>query len=196
MLFTVKEDLALIRELKINVNQLMFVKMLVRDFSKSEREWAKESYAMSLEFQHLCPLSAEELMDLLQRDIIINLNDNKGKILYSDFEINPKYQRKFVLKVTGMPTELCDAYPYEIDNNQFKFFARNISAEDVAKTYLKAINNNREEHEEILKDIKWAVENRALPVGLKAFVESKYWIHIRMLRIKSPAKSLGDVELG
>jgi hypothetical protein len=196
MLFTVKEDLGLIKDLKVNVNQLMFIKMLVRDYSREEREWQRESYAISLEFQHLCPLSAEELLDLVARDIIINLNDKSGKIFYSDFEINPKYQKKFMLQVTGMPSEIFDAYPYELETTSFKFFAKNASADEIAKDYLKAIGKRREEHEEVLADIEWAVKNKALQIGLKQFIATKYWLYIRQLRLKVTPKNISDVSLG
>lgn len=196
MLFTVKEDLILLRELKLTVNQLMFIKMLVRDFSQDERTWRRSSYAMSLEFQTLCPLSAEELGSLIERDIVIDLNDGKGKIYYDCFEINPKYQRKFALKITGMPSDLASAYPYEIDTGTFKFLGKDASAEEIGIDYLKAINKSEEEHERVMDDLRWAIEYNKLECGLKKFVKIRYWLHIRDLRTRINPKPISDVQLG
>lgn len=196
MLFTVKEDLILVRELKVTPKQLMFIKMLVRDYSMDEASWKRHSYAMSLEYQTLCPLTLEEIHDLVARDIVLDLNDKSGKIFYDCFEINPKYQRKFVIQITGMPSDLCEAYPYEIINADFRFFAKDASADEIGMTYLKAINKSKEEHERVMDDLEWAKQNNALPVGLKKFVNSKYWIYIRQLRARIVPKTIPNAKLG
>lgn len=196
MLFTVKEDLTLLRELKLTVNQLTFIKMLVRDYSMNESEWRRSSYAMSLEFQTLCPLSTEELVDLINREIIIDLNDTKGKIYYDCFEINTKYQRKFTLKIVGMPSELVDAYPYEIDTGQFKFFSKDASADEIGEDYLRAINKSETEHEAIMQDLAWAKHHNLLPVGLKKFIKSRYWLHIREIKTKIMPNPINNGRIG
>jgi hypothetical protein len=195
MLFTVKEDLTLLRELKLTPKQLMFIKMLARDYSLTDSEWTRYSAAMALEYQTLCPLSHEELEDLLKREIIIDYNV-KGQLYYDSFEINPKYLKKFVLQVTGLPSQLWEAYPYRIVKDNFEFFAKTASAEEIAKDYLKAIGKKSEEHEKVLDDLQWAVKNNMLPVGLKQFVASRYWLFIRDQRSKFNPKSISDVKLG
>lgn len=196
MLYTVKEDLILLRELKLTVKQLMFIKMLVRDPSLDQASWRKLSYAMSLEFQKTNPLDKDELLDLIKREIIIDLNDTTGIIYYDCFEINPKYQRRFVLKVTGMPTELFDAYPYEINTGTFRFWGKDISAEELAKSYLQAIDKNEAQHAMIMEDLEWAKANNALLVGLKKFVDSKYWFYIRDLKKRTTPNTINDVTIG
>lgn len=195
MLFTVKDDLNLIRELKINPKQLMFVKMLARDFSMSDSEWTRYSAAMTLEYQQLCPLTIAELEDLIKREIVIDVNQ-KGEKFYDCFEIHPKFLRKFVLQVTGFPSELWDLYPYRISKDGFEFFAKTASVEEIAKDYLKAINNKQEEHEKVISDLKWAIQNNALPIGLKQFVGSRYWLYIRELKGKTNPKNFTDAKLG
>lgn len=196
MLFTAKEDLKLIKELKLTPNQLLFVKILVRDFSIEESVWRKQCYANALEFQTMKFLSKEEFLDLIKREILLDFNRPGDPFFYDCIELNPKYLRKFVLQVTGMPTELCDAYPYQLTVGTTTFFARDVGPEVISQTYLKNINKSVEEHERVLDDIRWAIENKVLATGLKKFVESKFWIHIRTLRIKPTLKPVNNGTLG
>jgi len=52
----------------------------------------------------------------------------------------------------------------------------------VAHLYDEAIMNSIEEHEEVLKDIKYAKTNNMLNLSILKFVQSKYWIAIRKKR--------------
>ena len=194
MLFTVKEDLELVRNLKVTPKQLMFLKMLVRDYSMDDSTWTRYSAAMALEYQHLCPLTPEELSDLIKREIIVDFNQ-KGHLFYDSFEIHPKFLKKFTLQVTGFPSQLWEAYPYRIVKDGFEFFAKTASAEEIAKDYLKAIGKKQEEHEKVLDDLQWAIKNNALPMGLKQFVSSRYWLFIREQRSRL-VKNISDVKLG
>lgn len=196
MLYTVKEDLELCKEFKITPRQLMFIKMLVKDPSMEDGEWRKLSYAMSNEFQDKVGLSAHELADLIARDIIIDYNTIGSKIFYDCYEINPKFSHKFMLKVRPMASELEDAYPSFLLINGQKYIARNASAEEIAPMYLKAIEKNPEEHKRVIDDLKWAVENNVLSIGLRKFVDTKFWKAIRELRENGDnAKHTSDVRI-
>jgi len=182
MLFTVKQDLELCKEFKVNPRQLMFIKMLVKNPSMEESAWRRHSYAMSLEFQDVIGLSADELSDLISRNIIVDHNTIGSKVYYDCFEIDPKFTHKFSLKVYPMPAQLEEAYPYYTIIENRRYTIRNASAQEISENYLRGINNDEKEHERILDDIKWAVENKALNIGLKKFVDIKYWNAIRELR--------------
>jgi len=81
-----------------------------------------------------------------------------------------------------MPAQLEEAYPYYTIIENRRYTIRNASAQEISENYLRGINNDEKEHERILDDIKWAVENKALNIGLKKFVDIKYWNAIRELR--------------
>jgi len=166
--------------LKLTPTQLMFVKMLVPDPTYDEAEWKKISYRLTLEYQNeIGGLSADELADLVSRDVIIDHND-LGKTLFDMYEINPKYARKFSLKVYPMPRELADSYPTRFKGSDGReYLGANCSAEEIAKDYLRAIGNDPEEHKRVLDDVAWAKEKNAIKVGLKKFVQTRYWRIIR-----------------
>src|SRR5690554_6188664 len=197
MLFTVKEDLALMRELKLNPKQLTFVKMLTRDYSMDQRTWQLQSYAMSLEFQQLCPLTADDLADLIEREIILDLHDlSDSKIYYDHFELNPRYLRRFMLQVTGLASELFDLYPYEIVNGDLRFFAKDASADVIAPSYMKAINKSQKEHNAVIDDLKWAIKHNKLQCGIKKFVDTRFWLYIRDLRKRVNPIITDDARIG
>jgi hypothetical protein len=197
MLFTVKEDLTLMRELKLSPRQLVLIKMLVRNPSMDEREWKLSSYAMSNEFQALSPLSADELADLISREIIIDLNTSSDKIYYDCYEINPRYQYKFTLAVIGMPSELAEAYPREGHIQDGRTFpARDAGANEIAEEYMKAIGKDEKAHERVMQDLEWAKANKKIGVGLKKFVNTKYWLYIRELKKKVNPKTIDNARLG
>jgi hypothetical protein len=185
MLFTVEDDLRLLKELKLTANQLLFVKMLAPDPTFDGADWKKQSYKMALEFQNTTKgLTPNELADLIARDVIIDLNDN-GKSFYDYYELSPKFLRYFSLKVYPMPTQLMDAYPTRFKGSDGRFFLGiTASAEEIAKDYLRFINNDVEEHGRVLDDIAWGIKNDAIKLGLKKFVLTKYWLVIREVRLK------------
>ena len=180
MLHTVEDDIALCREFKLTPAQLMFVKMLVPDPTYDDSEWKKKSYKMAIEYQKATKgLKPEEIADLISRDIIIDHNDY-GKCEYDYYEINPKFRKHFHLKVYPMPRELFDSYPIEIQSHDGrKFVGRTCSEYEMAKDYLRAINNDPEEHKQVMADLMWGKENKKILVGLKKFVTTRYWLLLR-----------------
>jgi len=184
MLFTVEEDLKFCKELELTPYQLMLIKMLIKDPSLDKPDWKKKSYKMSMEFQHVCGgIPPLELADLITREIIIDCNDI-GNIFYDYLEVSKEFYNKFSLKVYPMSAQLYDAYPTQFENNGQTFFSRTSAPEDIAVEYMKAIRKDENEHKKILEDLKWAVDNKLIKLGLKKFVTSKYWETIRKLRNK------------
>lgn len=183
MLYTIKDDIRLCRELSISLKQLSFIKLLIRDLSLSVADARKASYKLALEFQHeLGGMTKEELQDLSKREIVTNHND-RGKSDYDYFEINPKYLNKFTLKVMGMPRDLMNAYPdFFFDAQGKRYVAKGCTEAEIAEDYLRAINNNEEDHQRVIADVKWAIENGAIVMGLKKFVGARYWLSVRALK--------------
>ena len=199
MLYTVKEDLELCRDYKLSPMQLMFIKTLVNDPSLSEGEQAKEKNSLGLKFQTIFSkmnksILASELSDLISRDIIID--HNHGDVVYFDlYELSGKWRNKLRLAIYPMPQELWDKYPLTGKINNSEYVARNISPEDLAKMYLKAIDKDPEEHKKVLDDLDWAIKNDELKVGLKKFVEIKYWLIIRSVRSKGQKGGFTSVNI-
>ena len=190
MVHTVREDLDLCVEFKITPKQLMFIKMLIPDLSLQQPERRKSSWKMAFEFQDkLGGLSAEEIADLVGKDMIIDSNE-RGQTQHDYYEINPAYQHRFTVKAEGgMPGELFKVYPAFFKDGQGKeYIAKNCGVHDIALPYIKAIGKDKELHEQIISDVKWAVSSNAIPMGLRKFVDTHYWEALHQIRIRSTHK--------
>lgn len=192
MLFTVEDDLEIMRNMKLTTRQLMFVKMLVPDDSLPESEARRKIYRMALEFQDMCPLSGEELMDMVSREVIFDLNSVGSVVTYDSYEISPQYLHKFKLKVVGMPTQLFNTYPNFFQGGDVTYNAKDAGPEEIAPIYLRSIVKDEEEHRKILADVQWAKENRQIRTGIKKFVATRGWEGIRELRKKVQPKMNGN----
>jgi len=129
----------------------------------------------------------DSMTDLVERGIIIN-NNVPGEDYIHEFEIAPKYVGKFALSVMGMPASLHDAYPHFLSSEDTKKYpAKSCSPNEIAADYLSNIGNDPEEHEKVLEDIKWAISNKQIVMGLVKFVQSKNWLAIREQRTKGYA---------
>jgi hypothetical protein len=196
MLFTVKEDLDLIKFFKITPKQLMFIKMLVKDPSLDDALWRRQSYALSMEFNDLCPLTSDELADLISREILIDYSGIGGSIEIDYLEIHPKFKSKFMLKVTPLSSELFEEYPPCFKNDGVIYNARTASAQEIAPAYMRAIAKSTDEHEKILDDLRWAVKNNVLKIGLDKFVKSRYWEVIRDMRKNYNSSTINKIKIG
>lgn len=190
MLHTIADDVELCKEFKLTPAQLMFIKMLVRDPSYDDIQWKGVSRRLRSDYQkYIGGLTPDELSDLVSRDIIYDDNDMGEQILVF-YEINPKFAGRFRLKVYPMASELQDRYParFRGSNGQW-FIGVTASAEEIAKDYLRAIDNDPEEHKRVVDDLEWAKKNNAIVVGLKKFVLTRYWKVIRETRSKNSNNS-------
>ena len=185
MLYTVKEDLELCEQFKLSPMQLFFLKLYIQDPNKTEGDQIMESKKLRLKFQSVFSkrlITPNELADLISRDIIEDYNEAGDHKLFDLFELSGKWRNKLRLAVYPMPAELCDAYPIKGEINGKHYNPRNASENEIAQGYLRAINKDTEEHARVLDDLKWAIDNNQINIGLKNFVNSKYWLYIRAVR--------------
>lgn len=195
MLHTIEEDVQLCKEFKITPAQLFFVKMLVPDPSYKEADWRKKSWQLCLEYEkEIKGIGPDALADLVGRDIIVDHND-MGKTMFDYYEINPKFAGKFMLKVRPMAMDLQENYPPRFKGSDGKLYIGiTASAEEIAKDYIRAIENDPEEHKRVMEDLEWAKKNNGIVLGLKKFVMTRYWRVIREARSTTTNKQ-SDVKI-
>lgn len=116
--------------------------------------------------------------DLIKREYIVTeVIDGKNT-----YQLANKFRKAFCNPL-DIADELVSAYPstMEIDGKIIPLTA--IDTVIVAQTYGKAIMESQEEHLEVLKDIEYGKENNLLSMGLKTFINSKYWLALRKKRL-------------
>ena len=172
MLHTIEEDVQLCKEFKITPAQLFFVKMLVPDPSYKEADWRKKSWQLCLEYEkEIKGIGPDALADLVVRDIIVDHND------------------------MGKTMDLQENYPPRFKGSDGKLYLGiTASAEEIAKDYIRAIENDPEEHKRVMEDLEWAKKNNGIVLGLKKFVMTRYWRVIREARSTTTNKQ-SDVKI-
>ena len=111
--------------------------------------------------------------DLVTKGFLVHEGD------YTDVSL--LFKQQFCNKI-DVAEELLKIYPSTmvIDGKIIPLTA--IDTIEVANLYIDKILDNREEHEEVLKDIQYAVQNNMISMGIKKFIQSKYWLAIRKNR--------------
>jgi hypothetical protein len=130
--------------------------------------------------------------DLLIRGFLIKLNED-GTI--NSYQLGKPFMNSFVDAIQATE-EIFEVYPGFIQSNAgVKYPLTLVDRIDIQKTYWKAIKGSQEEHEEVIKDIKYAVAND-LPFGkLSTFIASQNWLNIRKVRI-DPSTLSKNVAVG
>lgn len=93
-------------------------------------------------------------------DVYINIDRAVDEI----FEIYPV----FVYSDKGVPIPLIT-----MDKKVFR------------EIYLSKIMGNNEEHKEVIKDLKFGIQNNLINMGINKFLVSEFWKSIRKIRIES-----------
>lgn len=112
--------------------------------------------------------------DLVTRGWLIKVEDN--------FQVSPAFKTIFCDKVM-IAEELFSVYPSTTEINGTIVPLTAVDLIQIANLYDEAIMNNIAEHEEVLKDINFAIMNNMLNLSILKFVQSKYWLAIRKKRI-------------
>lgn len=81
--------------------------------------------------------------------------------------------------------EIYDLYPAFINNNGIDIPLIAMDKRVFREIYIKKINGSLREHEEIKKDIQYAIDNNLIKTGLNKFLTSELWKAIRKLRAAS-----------
>jgi hypothetical protein len=113
---------------------------------------------------------------LFQKEWLIK-NGNKT-------EVSIKFREQFCDKI-DIAEELILLYPstMEIEGKIVPLTA--VDVMEFADLYYMKILGSQAEHLDILKDIKYGIENNMLNISIKKFVQSSYWKALRKKRVAS-----------
>jgi len=133
-------------------------------------------------------LSKIELEDLLSKGFVIKVDSN-GNV--NDYLLGNTFKSIFIDKHIATD-ELLNLYPpYMIDNGK-KMPLTMWDKYELMNTYAQRIGHSVEEHEEILKDLQYAIDNNLIRYKIESFVRSEQWTHIRKLRLNTNVTILED----
>jgi len=147
----------------------------------------------------LLQLVYENRLDLIKKYKKAFPTDN-GKMI-SDYLLKDLFARRFLIKTkTGgfklgerfysafvdihkATDEIFDLYPPFINNNGVDIPLIAMDRKVFKEIYIKKINGSLREHEEIKKDIQYAIDHNLIKTGINKFLTSELWKAIRKLRV-------------
>lgn len=117
--------------------------------------------------------SKEEKEKLVEKGFLENTGNG--------YTLTDKFLDLFVTEyIAG--TEIIDTYPgFTIINHQ-KIPLKTTNRAELRKLYWEAINGNRYEHLEVLKDVEYGITNKMLNMNIEKFISSEFWKDIRKER--------------
>lgn len=124
-------------------------------------------------------LGGVELKDLIEREFIIKVEDT-GKA--KDYKIGDNFKKIFIDKHIAAD-QLLNAYPSFMVSDGKKMPLTLMDKYDLMNTYANRIAHSIEEHEEVLKDLKYGLDNDLIKFKIENFIRSEFWVHLRKLRL-------------
>lgn len=155
-------ELILMKDYKIYPNELYTIKVILLA-QDGEYEYLQQ-YASGFENKNYFRSALEALQE---KGIILKsykIPKPGTSFIPEDVQFNQNFLKKYYRSAYEMGEELFYTYPQSCVVNNQVFNLRSVShkfnsLEDAFAKYAKQIKNNPEIHQEILKDIKWGIEN-------------------------------------
>jgi len=113
------------------------------------------------------------LDDLVNRGWMEKIGDN--------LTVSTKFKGIFCDKIM-VAEELFAIYPSTTEINGTIVPLTAVDLITIANLYDEIIMSSITEHEEVLKDIKYAIENNMINLSILKFIQSRYWLAIRRKR--------------
>ena len=101
--------------------------------------------------------------------------------------VSTKFLEAFINKHTASD-EIFEIYPTHWIKDGISIPLSAMDRNVFANLYDKAILSSILEHIEVVKDIKFAIQENLLNIGIDKFVKSKYWLIIRPKRLENVIK--------
>ena len=185
MILDIENELTLLEKYKLTPTELFTVKVIL--LAKGEGD-----YNTLQRFNNVLEGSFRTVLELLQSKGIILKSYSIPKPGTSfepeKVEFNKNFVKQFFRASFEMGEELFNVYPQFLTINGICYNARRVSKkfdslEDAFRSYAKSIKNDPELHQQIIDDIKWAVEDGNFPfTTLDDFIADRAYLALSSFR--------------
>lgn len=157
----------------INLEQFMVLHLLV-----GKKLRTIKLYANIFPFRNGKFLTDDDKQDLINRGFLVPTDGG--------FMVGKAFLSIYVDQFTA-GNEIWALYPGFVKSHKGVMYPLVSMSKQVFRiSYWDAIGGSWEEHQEIIKDVQYAIDNGLINFGIQKFLESEYWTKFRQLR-------LGDV---
>lgn len=145
----------------------------------------KENYNVLKRYKKLFPADDGSLIgqymldDVIRKGFIEKIDGDD--VTANGYKITDKFRKAFIDKKEAA-IQFKDNYPPFMLKDGVRYPLSAIDEDEFIKLYNERAQFSVDEHIEIMKDLKYAVDNNLIQMNIKNFVGSKQWVHIRVLR--------------
>ena len=181
--FTIDNELLLLEKYNLTPTELFTVKVLLLAKEEGEFEW--------LQRLHQVVNLRNVIENLREKGIILKswkLPKEGQQLIVEDIPFNQNFQKQFFRASFEMGQELFYTYPQTAVVGGVVYNLRSVSKrfdslEQAFSKYAKYINNNPELHQQIIDDLKWAIESEYGGfTTLDRFIIDRGWDMIHSMR--------------
>lgn len=183
-MLTLENELVLLERYKLTPTELFTIKLILLAIEDGEYNWIQR-------YSNIVKLR-EILVSLQNKGIILKsfkIPKEGQKLDLEDIPFNQNFKKQYFRASFEMGEELFNTYPQFLVVNGMSYNARRVSKkyndlEDAYSKYGKAIKNNPEIHNQIIDDIKWAIEDGNYPfTTLDDFICDRSWTALHNFRL-------------
>lgn len=158
-------------KMKINLEQFFVLHLL------STKQTTKiRLYSNTFKYKNGKFLTQRDKDDLIKRKFLIEVESGK-------FTVSDKFKQRYFDIYKG-GNELFNLYPGFIRGKGGNWLPlAGMDKVSFRLEYYRRIGGSRAEHEEVLKDLQYGLDNNLITFGIKKFLESEYWNKLRKLRL-------------
>jgi hypothetical protein len=175
---SIEECLEFCIEHSLTINQFIFLYTELFPLQDLYEKYAeKNGYKIDDIYR---TLSKELLKDLMDREFLIKKEDEylfteKFSVLYCDY------------KTLG--NEIFSMYPaFAINSRNQRMPLKGVDKYVVCKAYFNLIKGSKKEHDQILLDLEYAVENDYINFKIDKFILGEMWLDFRLMRLGKDVK--------
>ena len=168
-------ELCILERYKLTPTELFAIQVILLAKEEGEYKWLQRF----AQIQKLRPI----IESLREKGIILKsykIPKEGEKLIVEDIPFNQNFQKQYFRASFDMGQELFETYPQFLTINGVCYNARRISKkydslEDAFAKYAKAINYKDEIHQQIIKNIKWGIDNGYNFTTLDDFIADRSW---------------------
>lgn len=166
---------------KHKLNQPQFLLMYLLHLQRFD---LIEEYKQMFPTEDGSSIGTHSFNDLLTRGFIERTGETNTAISY---RLTDKFIHIFIDKFE-CSEQLWKAYPSFIIREGKRYTLKLTDEDELRELYAKKINYSREEHDRVMEDLKYAVENNLIVGTIRNFVLSRQWNSIREERLNTNAE--------
>lgn len=131
------------------------------------------------------------LADLIKKGFLIQIVPDRADI--DNYQIGSKFDDIFIDEYEA-GNQFWNKYPAIITSDGRNYPMKMMDKNEFRKLYWKAIGGDKDEHEEILKDLDYAILKNMIRGKIENFLKSEQWTEIRKVRLGLTTPIQGSIE--